>query len=255
MKEVVLNGFIGEKYGKNWKVSADTLSDVFQCIECNYPEFRKDLIEMAQSGAGFDIQCGNNFLGEEDLLYTLPNDAIIITPIPAGAKSGFAKVLAAVAIVTLVAATGGFGGAGFFGSTAVTSSASTAGGVTTVTATTTAGLSTAGQIAIAMSASLAMQGLAQMMAPKVQTEGAGEDKYLFNGPENTIPQNNVIPVLFGEMIVGGAVIASGTVSGLRNRPYSYVVSPGSNISDAGIDITFGSLDTFNGGEDNRSLWI
>lgn len=238
MKEVVLNGFIGEKYGKNWKVSGDTLSDIFQCIECNYPEFRKDLIEMAESGAGFDIQCGNDFLDEEDLLYTLPGDAVIITPIPAGAKSGGAKILAAVAIVAAAFIIGPQFGL------AMTKTV----GEATV-------LSTFGQVTIAMSAGLAMQGLAQMMAPKVRTEGAGEDKYLFNGPENTIPQNNVIPVLFGEMIVGGAVIASGTVSGLRNRPYGYVFSPGSNISTAGANVTFGSLDTFNGGEDNRSLWV
>jgi hypothetical protein len=59
------------------------------------------------------------------------------------------------------------------------------------------------------------------MAPKVDEEGPGANNYLFNGPQNTIAQNNIVPVLFGEMIVGGVVIASGTISGLQNRSYGY----------------------------------
>jgi len=226
MKEVILNGFIGEKYGRNWKVKANNVTDVFSCIEANYPSFRKDMIDYLESGGDVSVQSGDRFIEEEDLLYSMPEDTMIITPVPAGAKGGGAKLL----LGALLLSTFLIPGLNVFGLTllqtvpvayapgSAAAIAAAGGGLVAPTITT---LTLTGKLVLGLGAGLALAGLSQIMAPKVDEEGPGANNYLFNGPQNTIAQNNVVPVLFGEMIVGGVVIASGTISGLQNRSYGY----------------------------------
>lgn len=223
MKEVILNGFIGDKYGKHWTIHAERPHDVFSCIEANYPSFRKDMIEYIESGGGIDVQCGDRFLEEEDLLFSIPEDSMIITPVPGGAKSGGAKLLLAGLLVASFFIPGsaglllsGLGGGG-------SASAATILAVPGVGAA-GIGLGIGGKLVLGLAASLALAGITQMMAPDVKPEGREESNYLFNGPENTVAQNNVVPVLLGEMIVGGVIIASGTVSGLENRSSTFAVT-------------------------------
>ena len=232
MKEVVLNGFLGEKYGRDWKMKANNIGDVFACIEANKPSFRRDMIEFAEAGGDISIQCGDTLIeDEEELLYSIgPND-IIITPLPAGAKGGASKLLMAALIVgsffipgsaALLTTAVGVGGGAAVGSAA---SVLAVGGVGALNF---AGLALAG-----VATSLAMQGLGQMMAPDPSVDGAeANDQYLFDTPQNTIAQNNVVPVLFGEMIVGGVIISTATVAGY-GRPitggYTYGVGGGSGI--------------------------
>lgn len=220
MKEIILNGFIGDKYGRHWTIKADRPHDVFSCIEANYPSFRRDMIEYVEAGGGIDVQCGDRFLEEEDLLFSIPEDSMIITPVPGGAKSGGAKLLLAALLV-----------ASFFipGSSALFIGAYQAGAMTSVGVSAAGALATGATLNIAglavagLAASLALAGITQMMAPDVKAEKQEERNYLFDGPQNTIAQNNVVPVLMGEMIVGGVIIASGTVSGLENRSNTFVV--------------------------------
>lgn len=217
MKEVVLNGFLGEKYGRDWKMKANNIGDVFACIEANKPSFRRDMIEFAEAGGDISIQCGDIFIeDEEELLYSIgPND-IIITPLPAGAKGGASKLLMAALIVgsffipgssaLLISGGGGFGALG--GGLNLASAASVL-AVKGVGALNFAGLALAG-----VATNLAMQGLGQMMAPDPSVDGTeANDQYLFDTPQNTVAQNNIVPVLFGEMIVGGVMISTATVAG------------------------------------------
>lgn len=255
MKEVILNGFIGDKYGRHWTIKADRPHDVFSCIEANYPSFRRDMIEYVEAGGGIDVQCGDRFLEEEDLLFSIPEDSIIITPIPGGAKSGGAKLLMATLLVATLFIPGG-------AALLTTAAAGTATGGMSVAGLAAAGglgagmygISTVGYLVGGLAASLALAGITQMMAPDVKTEGDAEDNYLFNGPQNTVVQNNVAPVLMGEMIVGGVIIASGTVSGLQNRQSTFVVNTattgGGTFSptfDDGVPVT--DIDTIPGGRD------
>ena len=231
MKEVILNGFIGDKYGRHWTIQAERPHDVFSCIEANYPSFRRDMIEYVEAGGGIDVQCGDRFLEEEDLLFSIPEDSMIITPIPGGAKSGGAKLLLAALLVASFFIPGStFLVAGAAAPAAGSAAAVAAAGGGLAVSTTAAGaiaaggaLSIPGLAVAGLAASLALAGITQMMAPDVKAEKQEERNYLFDGPQNTIAQNNVVPVLMGEMIVGGVIIASGTVSGLENRSNTFVV--------------------------------
>jgi predicted phage tail protein len=191
MRKVILQGFLGDKYGTVWDIDANTYPEVFSCIEANYPTFRKDLIEFAEAGGDLDIQTGDKFIEVEDMLYPIENNTIIITPVPTGGKSGGAKILAAIAIVAVTFIILGPAG---------------------VAAALSGGMGLTAQIAVAtalsVSLNLAMTGIQQLLAPDPSVDTNDQD-YLFSGPENTVASGNVVPVLFGEMIVGGVVMSSG----------------------------------------------
>ena len=256
MKEVILNGFIGDKYGRHWSIKAERPHDIFSCIEANYPSFRKDMIEYIEAGGGIDVQCGDRFLEEEDLLFSIPEDSMIITPIPGGAKSGGSKLLLGALLLgsffipgSAALFLGATGGAGSLSAASLigTSLAAGAGGGVAL-----AGLTIPGMLVVGLGASLALTGLTQMMAPDVKPEGREEKNYLFDGPENTVVQNNVVPVLMGEMIVGGVIIASGTASGLINRrSNTFIVSyPNSDTTSGGPNDGVNNINSIPGGGDN-----
>ena len=111
MQKVKLIGNIS-KFGENWETNCNNIRDIFKLIECQTPGFRQHLIGAADAGVGYEIRRGQEFLeSEEELFLSLNDEDIIITEVPAGAKSAGAKILAAIAIVVVIGLTGG-GGAG-----------------------------------------------------------------------------------------------------------------------------------------------
>ena len=63
--------------------------------------------------------------------------------------------------------------------------------------------------------SLALSGVTQLLSPgpEVDDPGQNEDGYLFNGPISRSPDGIVVPVVYGELIVGGQPIASAFKTG------------------------------------------
>jgi predicted phage tail protein len=213
MKDVVLNGFIGEKYGRHWNIRANNIGDIFACINANYPSFSKDMIDFAEAGGDISIQLGDTFVGqEEELLFSISPDEVIITPLPAGAKGGAAKLLMAALIVGSLFIPGSqilLSGKFLAGKAALKAGVASAAGGLAVGGV--GALNIGGLALLGLASGLAMQGLGQVMAPDPSGDTLeANDEYLFDGPENTVAQNNAVPVLLGEMIVGGVLISTST---------------------------------------------
>ncbi len=191
MQRVKLVGEIA-KFGSNWETNCRDIRDIFKLIDCQTPGFRQHLISAADAGIGYKIKRGEDYLqSDEELLLSLNKEDIIITEVPAGAKGGAGKIFAAIAIVVLVAATGGFGATatGMFANAAGT------------------GLNVLGQFAIGLATNLALTGLAEIMAPGPESDSQQEEGYLFDGPTNNVQQGLPVPVCYGELLVGGAPIS------------------------------------------------
>ena len=136
--------------------------------------------------------------------------------------------------VTLIAVTGGFGGAfvpGFMGN-AVAGAGAVAGGTATAAQAAILGIETGAVLsatnvaalhaATTTSAMLATQGLgylgvglvlggaAMMLAPDVPDQNSAEqaENYLFGGPINTVKQGQPIPLVYGRAIVGSKTISA-----------------------------------------------
>lgn len=186
MQKVKLVGNIS-KFGETWETDCNNIRDIFKLIECQTPGFRQHLLDAADAGVGYEIRRGKEFLErEEELLLSLNDEDIIITEIPAGAKSAAAKILAAIAIVTLVIIS--------------------AGGLSAVLAEGFVGFTTMQTVGLAVAANLALGGISQLLAPGPETDRKQNEGYLFNGPVNTVAQGMPVPVCYGELRIGGAPV-------------------------------------------------
>ena len=178
MQKVKLVGEIA-KFGSSWETNCANIGDIFKLIDCQTPGFRQHLVEGADAGIGYTIKRGEDYLQEgEELLLSLNNEDIIITEIPAGAKSGGGKIIAGAILIAL----------------------SFVPGLQAFSMKLSIALFT-------MGANLAISGIAQLMAPGPETDQKQEEGYLFQGPQNNIQQGLPVPVCYGELLVGGAPIS------------------------------------------------
>lgn len=215
-RKVYLEGAIAKKFGSEFTIYAESVADVWRCLNCNFPELREYLIECHEKDIGFLCQVGDKGLdNEEEMLLKIQAGDVFISPQPAGSKSGLGKILAAIAIVILVAYTGGYA---FFGNSMVSFG-------TAVAATGTVGL-----VALGVAVNLALTGLQQMMAPDPSLDtpntNAGENSYLFQGSEQTVLEGDPVPVAYGELRIPGRPI--GFELRNKNNVYSSAYHNGGN---------------------------
>ena len=100
MQTVVLEGELGNRFGKRWNTNCNRLLDIFKLIECQREGFRQYMMECNDAGIQFDIKRGDAYLEDEsELLLKLNNDDVVVTPIPAGSKGAAGKLIAAIIII------------------------------------------------------------------------------------------------------------------------------------------------------------
>jgi predicted phage tail protein len=192
-RKVYLEGELGQKFGKEFTMNVDSFSEVFRCLECNYPEIRKYLIDCEEKNIGFVCEVANTPLtSEAELLLEYGEGDMLITPIPAGSKSAGGKILAAIALVAVVYFTGGFGAEGYI------ATGLKAGGSLKAYA---------GLAALSMATNLAMTGIQQMMAPDPSVDNDQDESYLFQGTGQTLIEGDPVPVLYGKLRVPGRPIS------------------------------------------------
>lgn len=220
MTHVKLMGEIGEKFGTDWNMNVSNFRDVFRLIECQTEGFREYLVDCAEKGVNFTIQNGEDLLdGHFDALIAPVKDTVVITPVAAGAGVKDALKIIAGALLLYYGAsfikrfdiftTGG-------GSDAVTTGVADAGEVAgTINETVTVGqpikLNDAGVAATRMTQAagvrLGMEGVMGYLTP--DSPIGSDESYLFDGPENNIQQGVAVPLLYGQLMVGGSVINYG----------------------------------------------
>lgn len=197
--KVYLLGDLGEKFGKEWTMNAPHVKDIIQLIGCQRPGFLAHLRALADDGVDFAIRRGEEFLGEEDLELSLGRKDVYISTVPAGAGGNVGKIIAGIALIAVAVVAPGVIG-------------------------TYAGLQ--GAVA-AVGINLALQGIQGLLQPGPEVDRDTPDSYIFNGPVNTVKEGLPVPVLYGEMIIGGAPI---NVTFTTRRPMSngYMYTPDSN---------------------------
>ena len=210
-RKVYLEGVIAKKFGSEFTIYAESVADVWRCLNCNFPELREYLIECHEKDVGFLCKVGDKALDEEEMLLKMQKGDIFISPQPAGSKSGLGKILAAVAIVAIMLTPGL---REYFITTSLTA-------VGPYSATFAYGLTTAGLVAASVAVNLALTGIQQMMAPDPSIDApntsAGENSYLFQGSEQSVLEGDPVPVAYGELRIPGRTIGFE----LRNKQNSY----------------------------------
>lgn len=194
LRSVYFEGELGDKFIPYMEIDCESPVQVFKCLDANFPDFKEYMIEKEEQGVGYHIEIEGNELEyvEELLMKTGPGD-IIITPVPAGAKSGFGKILAAVAIVALIV----WNPANIFYTKSLTAVG------TGAKVGFSYSLTKVGTMAAFAAVNLGIQGISQLMLPDPSTDADQEKSYLFNGAEQNIIEGDPVPVLYGRLRVPG----------------------------------------------------
>jgi predicted phage tail protein len=240
MTHVKLMGELGEKFGTDWHMATSSFRDIFKLIDCQTEGFRNYIRESADKGIDFDILNGEDFLEDGySVMLEKPQDLVIITPIAAGAgASDIFKIITGVVLFWF--------GPGWIAS--LTTEAQVAAGVANTTGVTTQASQMAiakyGQVAAwgvsTLGVALAMSGVVGYMTPESPSEAG--DSYLFDGPQNNTKQGVPVPLLYGQLIVGGAITNFGFIdSKISYQQTGYTVispdssSPAGSYGDTGQD--------------------
>ena len=224
-RKVYLEGEMGARFGKEFQMAADSFTDVFRCLKCNFSGFMPYLQECHEKNIGFILEVeGKSIKSEAEALLIYKEGDMIITPVPAGSKSGPAKILAAVAITVMTAGMGAvaagasfgsaFGSIGAFGA-GLQSAAMGAAGLSGTSAL-AGGLA---QIGLNLGINLAIGGIQQMMAPDPSTDNQQDESYIFQGSKQNIAEGDPVPVLYGELRIPGRTVSFHTRSE-RNQFYN-----------------------------------
>ena len=184
-RKVILEGEIGDRFGREFTINADSFKDVVRCLNSNFPDFHKYLLEADEKDVGFTFQVGESALSDErELFLNYPEGAMVISALPAGSKSGGAKILAAILIVAMVMVPG-LGMAAWF-----------------------AAHSGYAALALGFATNLALAGFQQIMAPDPATDNTKADEaYLFQGTGQVAIEGDPVPILYGKLRVPGRPIS------------------------------------------------
>lgn len=181
LREIRLHGALGRKFGRVHRLAVESAAEAIRALCANFPAFERHLRE--NSEPGYHVWVGRQNIGSDDLVLPAGRDEPIrISPRIAGAKKG--GLLQTIVGVVLI-----------------------------VVGTFVPGM----QWLVPAGVALALGGVAQMLTPvpKQGKDGGSTDNkpsYVFSGAVNTTAQGSPVPVLYGQMIVGSAVISAGIYS-------------------------------------------
>ncbi len=183
-----LYGKLGTKFGRRHRLAVGSAAEAVRALAALYPGFEAHLTRSKSEGVGYSVFLGKTNIGEEQLHNPAGEQEIRIAPILLGSKRGgiFQIVLGAALFAVAAIATGGV-------------SIAAMGGLWGTVAT--------------IGVQMMIGGVMQMLAPQPKGLGAQDSpnnraNHSFNGPVNTQAQGNPVPVLYGHLIVGSAVISA-----------------------------------------------
>ena len=226
MKVVKVYGALRERLGQcRFELDVATPAQAIKALCVNFPGLDKWLVDSEQDGVGYRVRVGKQQATPDDVsVLSLPwseREVFSITPVVAGAGGGgFGQFLLGAALIG-VALINPFGAAaiGTFGGTPILVNSAV-------------GL---------IGATLALSGISQIISPMPE---AGDDSeklrnFTFSGIVNTDQQGLPVPIAYGRVVVGSAVISSGLDVDHSSNAYIFGGKLGS--IPAGVNFVSGVL--------------
>ena len=185
MKTLILYGELAKRFGKFHRFKVKNAAEAIRALKANFRGFEKFMCEAHLHGLQFKVFVGGRSVKDYPEIHNPSGrtEIIRLVPVLVGSKSGILKtligvVLIAAAVVISVASSGAL--AGF-----------------------------ASQSLGSLGAALVIGGIAQMLTKPPQKERPDKESHIFNGPVNTTVQGKAVPVGYGRLIIGSAVISGG----------------------------------------------
>jgi len=186
LRTIRLYGKLGARFGRVHRLAVSSVAEAVRALRVLLPGFELELMSSRDRGIAYAVFAGKRNLNADQLGQPVGDDDIRIAPVLQGAKSGglFTSILGAVVIA--VSAVGSYFAPG----------------------------NPISAYGFQFGAALMLGGVAQMLSPQqrgLSTKDSPNNgaSYNFNGPVNTTAQGNPVPLLYGRMVVGSAVISAG----------------------------------------------
>ena len=200
VREIRLGGSLGKRFGRKHFLAVKHLAEAVHALGILHKGFTKYLNESRAKGFVFAIYYGERNVGENELRDPPGDHIMYIMPVVQGSKnSAGLQTIVGIALVAV---------ASYF-----TLGAAAPTGTAALFGTGSAAWTVAGTIGL----SLALGGVAQMIAGTQKGLSSSESadntpSYNFSGIKNTTTQGNPVPLCYGEMTVGSACVSVGIVA-------------------------------------------
>ena len=212
MKVVKVYGALRKRLGQcRFEFDVATPAQAIKALCVNFPGLDKWLIDSEQNGVGYRVAVSKEKATEENFAPLLmpfsDHEVFSITPVVAGAGRGAGQILLGAALIAVAITVPGaaFAGAGF--TAAGTAATATAAAIPATFAATAAAF--AGNLGIA----LVLGGVAQAISPQPKPTSIEEsvqlESFTFSNVVNTSRQGMALPIAYGRLFVGSAVLSSG----------------------------------------------
>ena len=194
MKTIKLLGELGKKFGKLHRFDVNSPAEAIRALCANFKGFEAHLMNSDPEVVRYQVVVGKETVPNENHLHDPIGGADVIkfVPVLVGAKGGGGLIQTIVGAVLIVV--------GF--------------------ALSFTPFAAASPYLYAMGVSMMIGGVAQMLTPSRSPtmgstsyeEAENNPSYTFDGPINTEAQGHPVPIGYGRMIVGSAVISAGIVA-------------------------------------------
>lgn len=195
MTTVTLHGILAKEFQETFNLNISSPKEVFDAISCTYANFRHRIVDLSRDGIHFTMLINGKRIEKEEELHLQHDQPIDLVPVICGAGSN-GMIIGAIVLGVLTA------GAGF----------AIAGGAMAATFGAAAGA--VGNALMSFGVGLAMMGLQMALAPKPKMErpsadvSASKQSFNFSSKANVAEQGIPVPVGYGRLRVGSAVIQS-----------------------------------------------
>lgn len=198
MRKIRLYGWLAREFGREFELEVRTPAEAVRALCVVLPGFKEAI--RRDTRHLYRVLVGAEILDPEKQLHDPAGDVIRLVPVVAGAKDGFTRVLAGVALLWATSGWGWLFAEGSLG----------------------AALMAAGQgIGIAT----ALGGVSQLLAkqpgfdPSLSSGPKDDPTFTFAGPVNTQAQGYPVPVAYGRIRVGSAIVSGGIDSQAFRRDH------------------------------------
>lgn len=185
LRTIKLYGALGAKFGREFKMAVQTPAEAVQALCSQLPGLRQYLTKSKDEGVGFAVFVGKRNVGKEELNHLAEPGDIRIAPILMGSKNaGIFQIILGIVLVVIGVIAYAYGYAPL------------------------------GQALIGAGISMIIGGVVQMLMPhpkarKGSERPEDEPSYAFNGPLNTQAQGHPVPIVYGRILAGSAVVSAG----------------------------------------------
>jgi predicted phage tail protein len=199
MTKITLHGILAKEFQKCFNLSIKRPKEIFDAISCSHPQFRHRLAELARQGIHFTLLIDGKKIERTEDLCVENSKSIDVVPLICGAGDSGA-IIALIVIGIFTAGAGLALGVGATGWVAV-----------------------AAQALTSLGTGMILMGLQMALAPKPEMErpssdvSASKQSFNFSSKANVAEQGIPVPVGYGRLRVGSAIIQSN----LKSYPQAF----------------------------------